>query len=132
MTLREQGTPMPDIELDPQDLSRLEPTLVPGPLEPFQDPLAAEARPYLLAAKAGSTVRAYGFDWRHFLAWCEGRGAQALPAKPGTFALYLVTLAGTHRPATITRRLTSIAKAHGAAGYRSPANMREPVVAETL
>ncbi len=56
----------------------------------------------------------------------------ALPAEPGTVALYLAALAATHRPATITRRLTSITKAYAVAGHPSPATMGQVVVAETL
>ncbi len=41
-------------------------------------------------------------------------------------------LAETHRPATLTRRLTSIAKAHSADGHPSPAATQHAVVAETL
>ena len=43
-----------------------------------------------------------------------------------------MALAATHRPATITRRLTSIAKAHAAAGHPNPATTGHIVVAETL
>ncbi len=46
--------------------------------------------------------------------------------------LYLVSLAETHRPATLTRRLTSIAKAHATAGYPNPATTQHAIVAETL
>jgi integrase len=96
------------------------------------DPLATQARVFLQAAKAASTLRAYRSDWEHFRAWCEVRGATALPAAPETVALYLVALAATHRPATITRRLTSITKAHAVAGFPSPATLDHAVVAETL
>ncbi len=75
---------------------------------------------------------AYRSDWEHFCGWCEQRGAEALPARPETVALYLVALAETHRPATMSRRLTSITKAHAIARYPSPANMQHAVVAETL
>lgn len=49
-----------------------------------------------------------------------------------TVALYLVALAETHRPATITRRLTSISKAHAAAGHPNPATTDHIVMAKTL
>ena len=113
-------------------------TAVSGPISPPEMTAAAEeqlhdrARAFLRASKAPSTLRAYRSDWAHFLAWCEGRGATALPAGPETVALYLVALAATHRPATITRRLTSIAKAHAAAGHPNPATTDHIVVAETL
>ena len=91
-----------------------------------------QARAFLRASKAPSTLRAYSSDWAHFVAWCNGRGATSLPAGPETVALYLVALAATHRPSTITRRLTSIAKAHAAAGHPNPATTDHIVVAETL
>ena len=97
-----------------------------------EEQLHDRARAFLRASKAASTLRAYRSDWAHFAAWCEGRGATSLPAHPETVALYLVALAATHRPATITRRLTSIAKAHAAAGHPNPATTDHIVVAETL
>lgn len=56
----------------------------------------------------------------------------ALPAAAETVALYLTALAATHRPATMTRRLTAITKAHQIVGHSSPATMQQPVVSETL
>ena len=46
--------------------------------------------------------------------------------------MYLTALAATHRPATMTRRLTAITKAHQIAGQPSPATMQQPAVSETL
>ncbi len=97
-----------------------------------EEQLHERARAFLRASKATSTLRAYRSDWAHFVAWCAGRGATSLPSHPETVALYLVALAATHRPATITRRLTSIAKAHAAAGHPNPATTDHIVVAETL
>ena len=97
-----------------------------------EERLHAQARAFLRASKAPSTLRAYRSDWDHFTAWCKGRNDSFLPAAPETVALYLVALAETHRPATLTRRLTSIAKAHSAAGHPSPASLQNAIVAETL
>ncbi|MGI4831627.1 MAG: site-specific integrase [Janthinobacterium lividum] len=97
-----------------------------------EDRLHEQARAFVRASKAVSTLRAYRSDWQHFLSWCESRGAAALPATSETVALYLVALAETHRPATITRRLTSIAKAHAAAREPNPATTQHILVAETL
>jgi hypothetical protein len=48
-------------------------------------------------------------------------------------ALYIADRASTLAPGTITRRLTSITKAHQAAGFtNSPATARNFVVGETL
>jgi integrase len=55
-----------------------------------------------------------------------------LPATAETVALYLTSLAATHKPATMTRRLTAITKAHQIAGHASPATMQQPAVSETL
>ena len=52
--------------------------------------LHEQACAFLRASKAPSTLRAYRSDWAHFVTWCEGRGALALPANPKTVALYLV------------------------------------------
>jgi integrase len=55
-----------------------------------------------------------------------------LPTTPESVALYLTALAATHRPATITRRLTAITKAHQANGLVSPVTVSQLAVGETL
>lgn len=102
------------------------------PAFPDSDPLVAEARAFARAARAGSTLRAYRGDWDHFRGWCEGREAPSLPSTPQTVALYLAALARTHRPGTITRRLTAITRAHRTAGHPTPASMDHPEIRETL
>ncbi len=97
-----------------------------------EERLHAQARAFLRASKTPSTLRAYRSDWQHFVSWCDGRTVLSLPAAPETVALYLVALAETHRPATLTRRLTSIAKAHAAAGHPNPATTQHAIVSETL
>src|SRR5947209_7063037 len=94
--------------------------------------LASQACAFMEAAKAENSRRAYGSDWRHFESWCRSHGLVCLPAKPETVALYLTALAADHKPATLQRRLTSITKAHQAAGLPSPASMQHAVVSETL
>ena len=96
------------------------------------DPLLARAQAYLAAAKAPATLRAYRADWRDFCRWCDARAADSLPAHPETVALYLAARAVDHRPATLSRRLTAIAKAHEAAGFPSPATVKHAAVSETL
>lgn len=123
-------TPKPH-ELAPGNVDA-DPAGVMQPAEAAEEWLHDQARAFLRASKAPSTLRAYRSDWAHFVAWCNGRGATYLPAGPETVALYLVALAATHRPSTITRRLTSIAKAHAAAGHPNPATTDHIVVAETL
>ena len=57
----------------------------------------------------------------------------ALPSTPETIALYIADRASTLASGTIARRLTSITKAHQAAGFTdSPATTRHFVVGETL
>ena len=99
------------------------------------DPLALlqhDAEQFVRAAKAAATVRAYRSDWAHFRAWCDQHALSPLPASAQTVALYLTALAATHRPATMTRRLTAITKAHQMAGEPSPATMQHAAVGETL
>ncbi len=102
-------------------------------------PLAAEmtafvqrAEDFVRAAKAPATLRAYRSDWAHFEAWCETHQRLALPAEPTTVALYITDLACCRAAGTITRRLTSITKAHQSSGFETPATTRQLAVSETL
>lgn len=94
--------------------------------------LAEQARRFIEGAKAENTRRAYRSDWRHFDSWCGAQGLASLPAKPETVTLYMTALAANHKPASLTRKLTSISKAHEAAGFPSPASMQHAVVSETM
>lgn len=112
-----------------QDLQPLEPQGgEPTPLTR----LAAQARRFIEAAKAENTRRAYRSDWQHFEAWCRTQRLPSLPATPETVTLYMTALAADHKPASLTRKLTSISKAHEAAGFPSPATMEHAVVGETM
>jgi integrase len=64
-------------------------------------------------------------DWRQFESWRRSHGLVCLPAAPETAALYLTALAADHKPASLQRKLTSITKAHQAAGFPTPASMAE-------
>ena len=79
--------------------------------------MAEKTRDYVRAAKARSTLRTYQSDWRDFSAWCERQGLNEFPADPATVALYLAALAEDHKPATLARRLTSIARAPRPPGF---------------
>jgi site-specific recombinase XerD len=94
--------------------------------------LARNAREFIRAAKAENSRRAYLSDWRLFEAWCRERRLPSLPATPETVTLYITALAANHKPASLQRKLTSITKAHQAAGYESPASMQRAVVGETM
>jgi integrase len=63
-------------------------------------------------ANAPATLRAYKADWTHYAAWCAEKGFIPVPADPATVGAYLASLATTHAPTTIRRRLASIAKMH--------------------
>lgn len=102
-----------------------------GELTPL-DRLEQQAREFIEGAKAENTRRAYRSDWRHFEAWCRLQGLEPLPARPETVTLYVTALAADHKPASLTRKLTSITKAHQAAGVPSPATMQHAVVSEAM
>jgi integrase len=127
MTTGQGSAAQPVLSPDEKELS-LATALPTSPLALLHD----QAEQFLRAAKAPSTLRAYLSDWEHFRRWCEQHSLCALPASPETIALYLTALAATHRPATMTRRLTAITKAHQIAGHPSPASMQQPAVSETL
>ena len=92
--------------------------------------LRGKAREFAAAAKAAHTLRAYQADWRDFRGWCEMHRLAALPAAPETVALYLADRAATLKASSLARRLTTINRAHQAAGETSPASMQNAVVSE--
>jgi integrase len=95
--------------------------------------LIQKAKTFVAAAKAPATLKAYRNDWRDFESWCREHLLTALPSTPETVALYIADRASTLASGTIARRLTSITKAHHAAGFaNSPATTRNFVVGETL
>jgi site-specific recombinase XerD len=100
---------------------------------PDLERLIKAANRFIHSAKAPATVKAYRSDWRDFEAWCYQHRLTPLPATPETVALYIADRAATLQSGTITRRLTSITKAHQAAGFStSPASTRHMLVGETL
>ncbi|KAA0122065.1 hypothetical protein CIW48_20195 [Methylobacterium sp. P1-11] len=78
---------------------------------------ADQARDYAALARSANTRRAYASDVWAFEAWCEARGACALPAAPGILLGYLMDHASTLKVATLRRRLVAIREHHAAAGY---------------
>jgi integrase len=109
------------------------PTLSLAARSPALEDLIEKARGYINAAKSPATLRAYRTDFEDFTRFCEEHNLTYLPATPTTVALYIADRAGSLRSATITRRLTSITKAHQAAGFEeSPSSSRHFVVSETL
>lgn len=83
--------------------------------------LIEDAQDAARAAKSAATVRSYRRSWATFQAWCEGHGLSALPAEPGTVALFLMSRAKQGRKvATLQVDLAAISQAHKAAGLASP------------
>jgi len=109
------------------------PTLSLAARSPDLEDLIEKARSYIHAAKAPATLRAYRTDFEDFTRFCKEHDLPYLPATPTTVALYIADRAATLRAATINRRLTSITKAHQAAGFEaSPSSSHHFVVSETL
>ena len=92
--------------------------------------LGRQAQEFAAAAKAGNTLRAYQADWNDFRDWCEAHQCAALPAAPEAVALYLTDRAATLKTSSLARRLTTINRAHQAAGQPSPATMQIAIVSE--
>src|SRR5580704_6898175 len=82
--------------------------------------IADRASAFVAQSKAANTVRAYKSDWCHFSAWCQAHGQTQLPALPETVVLYVTDLAATHKPGTLTRRLSAIKVTHDGARLESP------------
>jgi len=112
---------MPNTDLSPDPARHGElvlgaPQTVPAP--PFIGPTAAgatalaAAQALALKATAPATLRAYKADWTHFSKWCAGAGFVPVPAEPAIVGAYLASLAGTHAPNSIRRRLSALGKMH--------------------
>ena len=63
-------------------------------------------------AAAPATLRAYRADWAHYAAWCAAKGFMSVPADPAIVGAYLASLAESHAPSTIRRRLAALGKMH--------------------
>jgi integrase len=70
---------------------------------------------YVSAATAKNTRRAYRSDLDHFLAW-----GGSVPSTPDQIAAYLAAHAGTHKAATLKRRIVAIGLAHASQGFDNP------------
>lgn len=100
---------------------------------PDLETLIQKAKSLISRAKSPATLKAYRNDWRHFESWCGAHNLPSLPSRPEIVVLYASDLASTRTVGTITRRLTSITKAHQAAGFKeSPASSRHFVLGETM
>ena len=87
---------------------------LPGLPVPTPAGVAALAAAQALAKQATSaaTLRAYKADWTHFAKWCAAHGFVPVPAEPATVGAYLASLADSHAPTTIRRRLAALGKMH--------------------
>jgi site-specific recombinase XerD len=83
-------------------------------------PSMEQAREFIRASKADSTLRGYKSDWRHFCNWSQERSLCPLPASPEAVASYIAECAGHLKVGSIQRRLNAIAEAHKAVGLESP------------
>jgi integrase len=83
-------------------------------------PSLEQAKQFIRASKAESTIRGYRSDWRQFCEWCEWHRMCPLPASPEIVASYIAKCAGRLKVGSIQRRLNAIAEAHTAAGLESP------------
>ena len=108
----------------------IESPLLPVPDQGGLTSLSRKAREFAEAAKTANTLRAYQADWRDFNEWCEAHQVASLPALPRTVALYLTDRAATLKTSSLARRLTTINRAHQAAGQPSPATMQNAIVSE--
>jgi integrase len=72
----------------------------------------AQAQALARQAAAPATLRAYKADWQHFAAWCAAAGFVPIPADPAVVGAYLASLAETHAPTTIRRRLAALGTMH--------------------
>ena len=87
------------------------PAVLPA-LTPAGQAALAAAQALARKATAPATLRAYKADWTHFAAWCAAHGFTPVPAAPATVGAYLASLADTHAPTTIRRRLSALGKMH--------------------
>jgi site-specific recombinase XerD len=95
--------------------------------------LIEKTKAYIRGAKSPATLEAYRSDFGDFTRFCREHNFSFLPATPETVALYITDCASHLASGTITRRLTSITKAHQSAGCKdSPASTHHFVVSETL
>ena len=101
--------PVPTPDADPQAAHL--PALPAGPSAAGQAALA-EAQRLARQATAPATLRAYRADWQHFADWCARAGFVPVPAEPAVVGAYLASLADSHAPSTIRRRLAALGKMH--------------------
>lgn len=100
----------------------LDPQLVPdAPRVAALVHLQSAVAEFVQQSRAAATRKAYTRDWNAFVVWCNAHGQPALPATPGTLALYLAKLVELGRKySSIKRARTAIGQVHAAAGLARP------------
>jgi len=98
-------------EVVPDPGHAVRPAQTPGPTAAGAAALAA-AQALASQVAAPATLRAYKADWTHYAAWCAAAGLAPVPAEPATVGAYLASLAESHAPTTVRRRLSAIGKMH--------------------
>ena len=89
--------------------------------------VASQARDYVRASRAESTLAGYAASWSLFADWCAGHGLTSLPAADDTVALFVADMAQRYKPGTLNKLVSAIAFAHRAAeheGVVAPAVVR--------
>jgi integrase len=81
-------------------------------LTPAGQAALALAQDFARHSVSPATLRAYKADWTHYAAWCDRTGFVPVPATPAVVGAYLASLAGSHAPTTIRRRLAAIGTMH--------------------
>lgn len=115
--------------LEGSEIERLRPNLSVELARDLEDLRERQLRQVELSA-AKATRDAYLLDMSQFRAWCEERGAVALPSPQGVLGLYLAHLERLGRaPSTISRKLAGIVRHHVASGHASP---RTPLITEQM
>jgi site-specific recombinase XerD len=87
-------------------------TTIAGVPTPAGEAALAAAQAFAGRATAAATLRAYKADWTHFSRWCAAHGFVPVPAAPATIGAYLASLAASHAPSSIRRRLSALGKMH--------------------
>lgn len=77
-------------------------------------------RAYMSAEKSQATRRAYQSDWKGFVAWCEEKGAEPLPARVETICAFLVhQVERGLKASSVSRSFAAIRYAHKLANVDS-------------
>lgn len=92
--------------------------------------LPKSVRDKLKSAKSENTKRSYTGQWTQWVAWCNEKGSEPLPADPVMVSEYLVYRSETSKAATVQMALSVINSASKAAGYVPPGV--DPLVSECM